>query len=284
MTPKIAFLGLGGMGTPMATRLLAAGHPLTVWNRTPAKAQVLAALGAVAAATPGDAVREADVVISMLADPAAVTAVADSAAPQLRPGAHWLEMSTIGPDAVRDLADRLPDGVTLLDAPVMGSVGKAAAGELGILVGGDVDGVEKLLGDLGTVTRCGALGSAAALKLVLNTAVIGGVVVVAEALALADSLGIPAATAEHALLGSALGGAARRAFATDAAFATGLAAKNVGLATSAARLPVLAAVRDRLTAHPDLAPQDLALAAERIRGGGGAGSSPTPPLPETLRG
>lgn len=146
MTLKIAFLGLGGMGTPMATRLLAAGHPLTVWNRTPAKAEALAARGAAVAATPADAVREADVVISMLADPAAVTAVVDSAAPQLRPGAHWLEMSTIGPDAVRDLADRLPDGVTLLDAPVMGSVDKAAAGELGILVGGDADGVEALRG------------------------------------------------------------------------------------------------------------------------------------------
>ncbi|MFI6054135.1 NAD(P)-dependent oxidoreductase [Streptomyces violascens] len=279
MTSKIAFLGLGGMGTLMATRLLATGHPLTVWNRTPAKAEALAARGAVVAATPADAVREADVVISMLADPAAVTAVADGAAPQLRAGAHWLEMSTIGPDAVRDLADRLPDGVTLLDAPVMGSVDKAAAGELGILVGGDADGVEKLLGDLGTVTRCGALGSAAALKLMLNTALIGGVVVVAEVLALADSLGIPASAAEHALLGSALGGAARRAFATEAVFPVALAAKDVALATSVAPLPVLVAVRDRLAAHGDLAGQDLARAAERIRAG-----SPTPPLPETLRG
>ncbi|MFD9823278.1 NAD(P)-dependent oxidoreductase [Streptomyces violascens] len=279
MTPKIAFLGLGGMGTPMATRLLAAGHPLTVWNRTPVKAEALAARGAAVAATPADAVREADVVISMLAGPAAVAAVADSAAPQLRVGAHWLEMSTIGPDAVRDLAERLPDGVTLLDAPVMGSVDKAAAGELGILVGGDADGVEALLGDLGTVTRCGALGSAAALKLMLNTALIGGVVVVAEALALAESLGIPASVAERALLGSALGGAARRALATGAVFPVALAAKDVALATSVAPLPVLGAVRDRLAAHADLAGEDLGRAAERIRG-----DSPTPPLPETLRG
>ncbi|MCT9087842.1 NAD(P)-dependent oxidoreductase [Streptomyces sp. ASQP_92] len=268
MTTKIAFLGLGGMGTPMATRLLDAGHPLTVWNRTAARSQGLAARGAAVAATPGDAVRSADVVISMLADPGAVAEVAAAAAPRLRPGTHWIEMSTIGPDAVRDLAERLPTGVTLLDAPVLGSVDKAATGELGILVGGDADGVEKVLGVLGTVTRCGPPGSAAALKLVVNTALIGGVVVVAEALALAGRLGVPAATAEQALLASAVGGAARRALATEAAFPTALAAKDLHLATATAPLPVLAAVLDRLGAHPDLAAHDLARAADRIRAGG----------------
>ncbi|WP_120723677.1 NAD(P)-dependent oxidoreductase [Streptomyces hundungensis] len=267
-TTTIAFLGLGGMGTPMATRLLDAGHSLTVWNRTAARAEGLAARGAAVAATPGDAVRCADVVISMLADPAAVAAVVTSAAPQLRPGTHWIEMSTIGPDAVRDLAGLLPEGVTLLDAPVLGSVDKAAAGELGVLVGGEADGVEKVLGALGTVTRCGPLGSAAALKLVVNTALVGGVVVVAEALALADRLGVPAAMAERTLLASALGGAARRALATEAAFATALAAKDLALATATAPLPVLGAVHDRLGAYPELAARDLARAADRIRAGG----------------
>ncbi|MFI6682116.1 NAD(P)-dependent oxidoreductase [Streptomyces sp. NPDC050485] len=265
MTIKVAFLGLGSMGAPMAARLLAAGHPLTVWNRTAAKAEPLAARGAAVAATPADAVRGADAVITMLADPAAVTAVARSAGPQLRPGAHWIEMSTIGPDAVRDLAGLLPEGVTLVDAPVTGSVDKATAGELGILAGGPADGVAELLGHLGTVTRCGPLGSAAALKLVLNAALIGGVAVAAEALALADTLGVPAATAENALLGSALGGAAQRAFARDSSFHASLAAKDIALATATAPLPVLAAVLGHLRAHPDLASQDLARTADRIR-------------------
>ncbi|MFF4396634.1 NAD(P)-binding domain-containing protein [Streptomyces sp. NPDC001480] len=114
---KVAFLGLGHMGAPMAGRLLAAGHPLTVWNRTAAKAAPLVTGGAVLAASPADAVRDADVVVTMLAGPAAVASVAADAVPAVRTGAHWVEMSTVGPDAVRELADRLGDRVTLARAP-----------------------------------------------------------------------------------------------------------------------------------------------------------------------
>ncbi|MER6984537.1 NAD(P)-binding domain-containing protein, partial [Streptomyces carpinensis] len=134
---KIAVLGLGHMGTPMARRLLAAGHPLTVWNRTPAKAGPLTGEGAVRAASPADAVRDADVVITMLAGPSALAAVADAALPALPAGAHWVEMSTVGPDAVRRLAARIGDRATLVDAPVTGSTDRAAAGRLGLLAGGD---------------------------------------------------------------------------------------------------------------------------------------------------
>ncbi|MET7923052.1 NAD(P)-dependent oxidoreductase, partial [Streptomyces sp. NPDC005349] len=172
---KIAFLGLGHMGAPMARHLLDAGHPLTVWNRTPAKAAPLVERGAVLADSPADAVRDADVVITMLATPDAVSEVADAIAPELRPGTYWAEMSTIGPEAVRQLAARLGDGVTLVDAPVMGGTDKAQSGELGILAGGDADRIEGVLAHLGTVTRTGAPGSGAALKLVVNTAVIGSV-------------------------------------------------------------------------------------------------------------
>lgn len=264
---KVAFLGLGHMGAPMARRLLTAGHPLTVWNRTAAKAAPLVAEGAVLAASPADAVRDADVVLTMLADPAALAAVAADAGPAVRAGAHWVEMSTVGPEAVRELAGRLGDRVTLVDAPVMGSTDRAAAGELGILAGGDVSGVAHVLARLGTVTPTGPLGSGAALKLVANTAVLGGITVVAEALRLAGALGLDAETARTALAGGPLGGAVARAFAEGVHFDTALAVKDLELAGRTTELPVVEAVSARLrqaAADPDLARADIARAIAHL--------------------
>ncbi|MFI8914378.1 NAD(P)-dependent oxidoreductase [Streptomyces sp. NPDC053513] len=258
---KIAFLGLGSMGLPMARRLLDAGHPLTVWNRTAAKADALVADGAVRAATPAEAVRDADVVVTMLADPAAALAVADELIPALRPGTHWIDTSTVGPDTVAALAARLPAGVTLLDAPVMGSVDRAAVGELLILAGGDTAPVAGVLDRLGTVTPCGGPGTGAALKLVLINAVIGGVALVAETLALADSLGLPRELALRTLGAGPLSGAVGRATATGSHFPVALAAKDVALATATTKLPVLEAVHAALTEDPSLLGEDLAALA-----------------------
>lgn len=265
---KIAFLGLGHMGAAMARRLLDAGHPLTVWNRTAAKAEPLVAAGATLAASPAEAVRDADVVITMLADPAALDAVADAVVPRLRPGTYWVEMSTVGPDVVRELAARLGEGVHLVDAPVAGSTDKAAAGQLGILAGGDVAGVERVLAPLGTVTRTGPSGSGAALKLVVNTAVLGGVALVAEAMVLADALGLDEDTVRGSLAGGPLGGAVGRAFAEGVHFGTSLAVKDVALATRTAELPAMEAVLEhykRAAADPAVADADIAQAVERIR-------------------
>ncbi|MEU6475401.1 NAD(P)-dependent oxidoreductase [Streptomyces sp. NPDC047017] len=267
-TDKIAFLGLGRMGAPMARRLLAAGHPLTVWNRTAAKAGALAAEGAVAAARPADAVRDADVVITMLTGPDALTEVADAVLPALRAGAHWVEMSTVGPAAVHALAARLDGRATLVDAPVMGSTDRAATGRLGILAGGETEGVAHVLAHLGTVTRTGPTGSGAALKLVANTAALGGVALVAEALRLADALGLDEDTARTALAAGPLTGAVARAFAGDAHFATALAVKDLRLATGAVRLPAVRAALAqyaRAAEDPALAAADLSRAAARIR-------------------
>ncbi|MEU5216434.1 NAD(P)-dependent oxidoreductase [Streptomyces sp. NPDC020807] len=258
---RIAFLGLGSMGLPMARRLLDAGHPLTVWNRTAAKADALVADGAARAATPADAVRDADVVVTMLADPAAALAVADEILPALRPGTHWIDTSTVGPDTVRALAARLPEGVTLIDAPVMGSVDRAAAGELLILAGGDTVPVAAVLDRLGAVTPCGGPGTGAALKLVLINAVIGGVALVAEALTLADGLGLPRELALRTLSQGPLAGAVGRATATGSYFPVALAAKDVALATGAAKLPVLEAVHAALTVDPALLSEDLSAVA-----------------------
>jgi 3-hydroxyisobutyrate dehydrogenase len=265
---KIAFLGLGHMGAPMARQLLAAGHTLTVWNRTAEKAGALVDAGALLAAGPAEAVRDADVVITMLAGPDAVRAVADAVVPELRAGMHWVEMSTVGPDAVRELGARLPAGVTLVDAPVMGSTDKAASGQLGILAGGDADGVAQVLACFGPVTRTGPLGSGAALKLVVNTAVIGGVALVAEAMKLADALGLDEETAKGALAKGPLGGAVGRAFATDVHFGSDLAVKDVTLATDSAQLPAMEAVLAHYkaaAADPDVVHEDIARAVAHIR-------------------
>ncbi|MET7696560.1 NAD(P)-dependent oxidoreductase [Streptomyces sp. NPDC005485] len=266
---KIAFLGLGHMGAPMARQLLVTGHSLTVWNRTAAKAEPLVAGGATLATSPAEAVRDADVVVTMLAGPAALDAVADAIVPELGPGTYWVEMSTVGPGAVKELAARLKDGVTLVDAPVMGSTDRAAAGELGILAGGETAAVAHVLARFGTVTRTGPLGSGAALKLVVNASVLGGVALVAEALVLAKALGIDEDTARTALAGSPLGGAVGRAFAEGVHFETALAAKDMDLATASARLPAMEAVSAhfrRAADDPETAHADIAHAVTRIRG------------------
>ena len=254
---RIAFLGLGAMGLPMARRLLAQGFHVTVWNRTRAKAEPLAAAGARVADSPAGAADGADTVITMLSGPEAVAEVADTLLPALAPGSVLVEMSGIGPEAVHRLAARLPEGVRLVDAPVMGSVDRAAEGALSVLAGGPAEGVRPVLEALGTVRECGPLGSGSALKLVLINALIGGVAVVAEAMELADALGVPRGRAAEAMAATPMAGALARATSREADFAVRLAAKDVRLAAGAAQLPVLEAVKAALTADPSIEDEDL---------------------------
>ncbi|MGW5348115.1 NAD(P)-binding domain-containing protein [Streptomyces sp. HUAS TT3] len=264
---KTAFLGLGSMGAPMAARLLDAGHPLTVWNRTEHKAAPLVAAGARLASGPADAVRDAEVVVTMLSDPAAAHAVADAVVPALRPGTHWVDTSTVGPDTVHALAARLPEGVTLTDAPVMGSVDRAAAGTLWILAGGCPlpEPVRTVLGTLGEITECGATGTGAALKLVLINAAIGGVALVSEALVLGRALDLPADLVRTELAKGPLAGAVARTFAEGSHFPISLAAKDVGLATAHASLPVLETVGTVLAAQPRPDTEDIGTLRLRLR-------------------
>jgi 3-hydroxyisobutyrate dehydrogenase-like beta-hydroxyacid dehydrogenase len=250
---KIAFLGLGSMGAPMARRVAAAGYPLTVWNRSPGRTDGFAEV----ADSPADAVQDADVVVTMLADPAAVREVVASFTAKLKPGAVLIEASTIGPAAVQEVAELLPDEVKLVDAPVMGSVDRAASGELSLFVGGDADEVMPLLEVFGSVNRTGAVGTGAALKLVMINAVVNGVALIGEALALADALGLPEEQVKRAMAASPLAGIAGRAFAEGAYFPVRLAAKDVALAVDAAELPIARAIHDRLTAYPDAATEDI---------------------------
>jgi 3-hydroxyisobutyrate dehydrogenase-like beta-hydroxyacid dehydrogenase len=194
---KIAFLGLGEMGTPMASRLLRAGHELTVWNRTPERTAPLAERGAIAAATPAEAAAGADFIITMLGTPEALEQVVfgDSGlAGALGAGQLLVDMSTVGPAAIRSVAARLPPGVPLVDAPVRGSVPQATAGSLEVFVGaGDEDfaRVRPILETLGTVRHVGAPGSGAAMKLVVNLVLGVAIVTMGEALALGGDLALP---------------------------------------------------------------------------------------------
>jgi 3-hydroxyisobutyrate dehydrogenase-like beta-hydroxyacid dehydrogenase len=193
---KLAFLGLGQMGLPMAGRLLEAGHELAVWNRTASKADPLVERGAVAAETPAAAAKDADGVITMLADPEAMEHVvvgSDGAATGMVPGATLIEMSTVGPHAVRDLAGRLPDHVEIIDAPVLGSVPQAEDGSLKVFVGGSKEQFARwreVLGAMGTPVHVGPFGSGASMKLVVNSALGALMTALGEALALADALGL----------------------------------------------------------------------------------------------
>src|SRR5215213_6234534 len=135
---NVAFLGLGIMGSRMAANLREAGHRLVVWNRTREKAD---AFGADVAATPAQAAREADVVVTMVVDGAQVEAVLlgeDGAADRAREGTLFVDMSTIGPTAARAIGAALSErGLRFVDAPVTGSSPKAEAGTLTIMAGGD---------------------------------------------------------------------------------------------------------------------------------------------------
>jgi 3-hydroxyisobutyrate dehydrogenase/2-hydroxy-3-oxopropionate reductase len=243
---RVAVLGLGAMGSRMATRLLAAGHELTVWNRTPQKGEALVQQGATAAHHPADAARSVDVVITMLTDGAALRDVAGGAEGVLaggQAGLTWIEMSTVGPETISELASRLPTGIDLLDAPVLGSLAEAESGSLAIFVGGPKEMFERwtpLLQELGTPINVGGRGSGAAAKLVVNSVLFGVIGVLAEALALADGLGLTRAAAFEALGQTALAAQAeRRRPAIErgeypARFSLSLARKDADLIAAAA--------------------------------------------------
>jgi 3-hydroxyisobutyrate dehydrogenase-like beta-hydroxyacid dehydrogenase len=195
VTP-VAFCGLGLMGGPMARRLLAAGVPVTVWNRSQDRSRELARLGATVAASPAEAAGRAGAAIAMLATPAAVHEVVFGpdglASGATRPDV-LIQMSTVAQRDVLAIRRRLPVDVDLLDAPVLGSGPQAAAGELRILAGGDAEVVERcrpLLAPLGEVVHVGPIGAGSALKQVVNAAVAPMVALLAEAVALGTRLGL----------------------------------------------------------------------------------------------
>ena len=190
--PRVALLGLGLMGSGMARRLLAAGFPLAVYNRTASRVAPLAAEGAQAAASPREAAAGSAVAISMVADDAAARAVwlgERGALDGLARGSVIVECSTVTPSWVDELARAAAaKGCEVLDAPVTGSRTHAASGELLFLVGGSPAALETARPVLAAMARgvvhVGPSGRGALLKLVNNF--LCGV----QAAALAEALGV----------------------------------------------------------------------------------------------
>ncbi len=178
MSGGVAFLGLGIMGSRMAANLDAAGFPLTVWNRTAARAEEFAAghPGVVVAGTPAEAAAESDFVVTMVVDGPQVEQVLlgeDGAASGARPGTLCIDCSTIGPAATHAIAERLAaHDVRLLDAPVTGSSPRAQDGTLTIMAGGsdaDFAAARPLLEAMGRlIVHAGPLGHGQAVKLINN--------------------------------------------------------------------------------------------------------------------
>jgi 3-hydroxyisobutyrate dehydrogenase-like beta-hydroxyacid dehydrogenase len=243
---KIAFLGLGQMGAPMAACLLEAGNEVTAWNRTAEKAERLVERGARRADSPRQAGEGAEVAVTMLADPEALEEVvfgADGLAEGLPDGATLIEMSTVGPDAVAEVAARMPRGIEVLDAPVLGTVPQAESGTLKVFVGASDEAFERsrpLLETLGTVFHLGPPGAGAAMKLVVNSTLGALMSALGEALALADAFGLDERTVLDILSESAIGVTAKskRRFIESGRyppnFKLHLAAKDLRLVTDAA--------------------------------------------------
>lgn len=207
---RIGFIGLGLMGVPMARRLLAAGFPLTVWNRSPAKTEALVAGGARRAESPAALAREVDVVMLCVADTAAVGEVVfavDGVAAGGAPEKLLVDFSSILPAATRDYAARLHTqcGMHWLDAPVSGGVPGAEQGTLAIMIGGaaaDVERARPLLAPLSArCTHLGPVGSGQVAK-ICNQLIVGlNALAIAEAVALAERAGVDAARLPEALAG-----------------------------------------------------------------------------------
>jgi 3-hydroxyisobutyrate dehydrogenase-like beta-hydroxyacid dehydrogenase len=210
----VAFLGLGIMGSRMAANLVEDGHALTVWTRTPGKAQEWArAHGATAAATPAEAAGDAEIVISMVVDGPQVRAVLlgdDGAAHRAPAGTLFADMSTIAPADARAIGEELGRrGLRFIDAPVTGSSPRAEDGTLTVMAGGDVADVEQarpLLDVMSAlVLHVGAVGQGQTIKLINNSVAAANAATLAQALVVAQAVGADLAALTQ-ILGAGSGG------------------------------------------------------------------------------
>ncbi|MFN2540495.1 MAG: NAD(P)-dependent oxidoreductase [Mycobacteriales bacterium] len=244
---KVAFLGLGRMGVPMAAHVVRAGHDVTVWNRTPGKAGDLVELGATEARSIDSAVAGADVVVLMLFGPAAVRAVLSDVLDHAS-GALVVDASTIGPDAAHEFAKAChARGVRYVDAPVAGSIKPATDGTLGVFLGGapqDVAQARQLAemwGDPERIRHIGGVGSASALKLCVNQGLGVMAAGLGESLRLGHDLGLDQDVLLDVLSATAYGwylGQKRSMIEADdyadTAFSVDLMAKDLDLAVTSA--------------------------------------------------
>jgi 2-hydroxy-3-oxopropionate reductase len=282
----IAFIGLGIMGLPMAANLVRAGHVVAGYNRSPAKTERFAEQGGRAADSVRDAVRDAELVITMLPDSPDVEAVAGDVC--TASGALWVDMSTIAPATARAVAAQAQEaGLHALDAPVSGGEQGAIDGTLSVMVGGDAADVETarpVLEVLGkTVVHVGPAGAGQTVKAANQLIVAGTIGLVAEALTLLDAQGVDLKPAVDVLSGGLAGSAVlerkspnmlRHEF--DPGFRIDLHHKDLGIALGSARdagvpLPLGAVVAQRVApappqGHGDLDHSALLLVLEKLSG------------------
>jgi 3-hydroxyisobutyrate dehydrogenase len=209
---RVAVLGLGRMGAPIAERLVEAGHELSVWNRSPGPAEAFARRGVRVVATPGEAWEHADVCVTMLADGPAVEAVTLGENGLLTRDAEGtlVDMSTIGVDSSARVAEACERrGVSFLRAPVTGNPSVIVAGNLGIIVSGPKDTFERLAGtlrDIGpNVFHVGDGEESRIVKLALNLMIAGTAELMSEALVLAEKYEIDRGKMLEVMGGSAMG-------------------------------------------------------------------------------
>jgi len=207
LTRKIAFLGTGLMGAPMASRLLDAGFDVTVWNRNGAKAAPLAENGAKLAQSAAEAAETVDLVITMLTDGPAVRDVLfdQGAAAALKKGSAIIDMSSISPDFAREHTKRLKAiDINHIDAPVSGGVVGAQEGTLAIMAGGDeaiIAGLADVFKPMGRLTRVGPSGAGQLAKLANQQIVAVTIGAIAEAMVLVEKGGGSRAAFRDAIRG-----------------------------------------------------------------------------------
>ena len=262
---NVAFLGLGAIGRPMAQRIAEAKFPLAVWNRTASRARDFASsTGARLAASPADAARDADVVITCLPNSPDVAALLDGddgLLAGMRSGAALVDCTSGEPETSRRIAHQLAErGIDFLDAPVSGGVSGAEKGALTVMVGGDaavLERVRPVLASFGQkIVHCGAVGAGDALKAVNNALLAVHVWSAAEGLALLKKAGVsPSVALEVINASSGRSNASMNLFpervltrAFPRTFRLALLDKDVGIAASAAAAEHVPAPLLQLTA------------------------------------
>ena len=294
----LGWVGLGAMGGRMVKRLLDAGFPVVGYNRTRAKARWLAEAGMKVAASPREVAEGCEVVFSMVTDTKALAAVTggdEGILAGLRPGAVYVEMSTVSPEATRALGTQVAArGAAMLDAPVSGSVATLEQGQLSFMVGGDpavLDRVRPHLGAIGpTITHVGALGLAVTMKIATNLGLAVQMAAFSEAVLLAEKAGIARERAVEVLLRSVIAspmvkyrGPFVLGMPAEAWFDVGMMQKDLGLALELGRrlgvpLPTTALTGELLAAAQGLGlgRHDFAVVFDVLAHLSGSNPSPKP--------
>ncbi len=209
---NLGFVGLGVMGSRIVKRLLDAGHSVTGYNRTKSKAQRLLDGGMKWGESPHAVAKAADVVFTMVSNTSALQSVTggpNGLLTGLRQGAIFIDMSTVSPAVIRELAAQVVSkGAQMLDAPVSGSVITLEEGKLSIMAGGDraaFDRVQPILQDIGPkVTHVGGNGMAVSMKIAINLSLAVQMLAFSEGVLLAEKSGIARETAVEVLLNSVI--------------------------------------------------------------------------------